>query len=47
MAVATLGAGKDLDSETLQKPIIGFVYNNKGLMANLTLEGSKITKVEK
>ncbi len=47
VALATLGAGKDLDSETLQKPIIGFVYNNKGLMANLTLEGSKITKIDK
>jgi lipid-binding SYLF domain-containing protein len=47
VAVATLGAGDEIDTETLKKPIIGFVFNNKGLMANLTLEGSKITKIEK
>ncbi|HUD25811.1 MAG TPA: YSC84-related protein [Burkholderiaceae bacterium] len=47
IALATLGAGDEIDTETLKKPIIGFVFNNKGLMANLTLEGSKITKIEK
>ncbi|HEY4039407.1 MAG TPA: YSC84-related protein [Burkholderiaceae bacterium] len=45
IAFVTLGAGKDFDSETLQKPIVGFVFNNKGLMANLTLEGSKISQI--
>jgi len=47
IAFVTLGAGKDFDSETLQKPIVGFVFNNKGLMANLTLEGSKISQIDK
>lgn len=47
VALATLGAGGAIDSETLQKPIIGFVFSNEGLMYNLTLEGSKITKVDK
>ncbi|HEX4597276.1 MAG TPA: YSC84-related protein [Burkholderiaceae bacterium] len=47
VALVTLGAGKDFDSETLQKPIVGFVFNNKGLMANLTLEGSKISLIDK
>lgn len=47
IAIATLGAGKALDTETARKPIIGFVYSNKGLMYNLTLEGSKITRIEK
>ena len=47
IAIATLGAGKSLDTETARKPIIGFVYSNKGLMYNLTLEGSKITRIEK
>jgi lipid-binding SYLF domain-containing protein len=47
VAIATLGAGEDLDTETLRKPIIGFEFSNKGLMANLTLEGSKISRIEK
>jgi lipid-binding SYLF domain-containing protein len=47
VAIATLGAGGALDSETLQKPVIGFVYANQGLMYNLTLEGSKITRIHK
>jgi lipid-binding SYLF domain-containing protein len=47
IAFVTVGAGKDFDSETLQKPIVGFVFNNKGLMANLTLEGSKISQIDR
>jgi lipid-binding SYLF domain-containing protein len=47
VAFVTVGAGKDFDTETLQKPIVGFVFNNKGLMANLTLEGSKISRIER
>jgi lipid-binding SYLF domain-containing protein len=47
VALVTVGAGGQIDSETLQKPIIGFVFNNKGLMANLTLEGSKISRIER
>jgi lipid-binding SYLF domain-containing protein len=47
VAIATLGAGKALDTETASKPIIGFVFSNKGLMYNLTIEGSKITRMEK
>ena len=47
VAIATLGVGEQIDTETLQKPIIGWVFSNKGLMYNLTLEGSKITKLDK
>ena len=47
VAIATLGTGGELDTETVQKPIIGFVYGNQGLMYNLTLEGSKITRINK
>jgi len=28
--VANLGAGQALDSETVSRPIIGFVFSNKG-----------------
>lgn len=47
VAVATLGAGGEIDTETAKKPIIGFIYSNKGLMFNLTFEGSKVTEIEK
>jgi lipid-binding SYLF domain-containing protein len=47
VALATLGAGGQLDTETAKKPIIGFIFSNKGLMYNLTFEGSKITKINK
>jgi lipid-binding SYLF domain-containing protein len=47
VALATLGAGGQLDTETAKKPIIGFIFSNKGLMYNLTFEGSKITRLNK
>ena len=47
VAIATLGAGGQIDTETAKKPIIGFIFSNKGLMYNLTFEGSKITKIDK
>ena len=46
VAVATLGAGGSADTETLKKPIVGFIFNNKGLMANLALQGTKISRLE-
>ena len=45
VAVAELGAGGEISSNTAQEPIIGFIFSNKGLMYNLTLEGSKMTKL--
>ncbi len=45
VAVAEIGAGGDLSTNTAQQPIIGFVFSNKGLMYNLTFEGSKMTKL--
>ncbi|MDP2343456.1 MAG: YSC84-related protein [Deltaproteobacteria bacterium] len=47
VAIFDVGAGKSLDSKTLQQPIVGFIFSEKGLMAGLTLEGSKITKIVK
>lgn len=45
LAVAKNGGGGDYDSDTLKKSIIGFVFSEKGLMADVSLEGSKITKI--
>jgi lipid-binding SYLF domain-containing protein len=47
IALVTAGAGGTYDTKTLQKPILGFVFGEKGLIGDLSLEGSKITKIEK
>lgn len=47
VAVAKMGAGGGIDSQTMKQPVVGFIYGEKGLMGNLTLEGSKITKEKK
>lgn len=45
VALITVGAGGFLDTENIKDPIVGFVFGQKGLMANLTLEGAKITRM--
>lgn len=45
MALVELGTGGSIDTTNIQDPIVGFVFGNKGLMYNLTLEGSKFTKI--
>ena len=47
VAVITLGAGGAVDTTTLDQPIVAFIFDNKGLMYNLSLEGSKITRIKK
>ncbi|MCC6208545.1 MAG: hypothetical protein IT488_10395 [Gammaproteobacteria bacterium] len=47
VAVVSLGAGGQYDTKTLQQPIIGFVFGEKGLIGDLSFEGSKITKLQK
>lgn len=45
VALITLGVGGQVNTDNILDPIIGFVFDNKGLMYNLTLEGSKITRI--
>ena len=47
VALVELGAGGTIDTTNIKDPIIGFVFGNKGLMYNLTLEGSKYTKIKR
>lgn len=47
VALADMGAGGDLSSTTLQSPIVAFVFGQKGLMAGISIEGSKITKIDR
>lgn len=45
IALVKLGAGGAINTNTAQQPVIGFVFNQKGFMGNLTLEGTKISKI--
>jgi lipid-binding SYLF domain-containing protein len=47
VALLEVGAAGSLDTTKIQGPIIGFVIGNKGLMLNLSLEGSKFTKLKR
>jgi lipid-binding SYLF domain-containing protein len=47
VALIDLGAGKTIDSHNIKDPVVGFIFGSKGLMYNLTLEGSKFSKLNK
>ena len=36
-----------VDATNIKDPIVAFVFGQKGLMYNLTLEGSKVNKLHK
>ncbi len=45
VALITVGAGASIDTSRVINPIVGFIFDGKGLMYNLTLEGSKISRI--
>jgi len=47
VAVIAIGAGGAVDTTKMKEPIVGFIFDQKGLMYNLTLEGAKFTKLDK
>jgi lipid-binding SYLF domain-containing protein len=47
IALLDIGAGERIDTTTLKAPIVGFVFGVKGLMADVSLKGSKFTKLDK
>lgn len=42
VAVVNVGANAQIDSRSAQQPVIGFVLTNAGLMANLSMDGTRI-----
>jgi lipid-binding SYLF domain-containing protein len=46
VALISQGAGGQYDSDALGKPILGFVFGEKGLLGDASLEGSKITQIK-
>jgi lipid-binding SYLF domain-containing protein len=47
VALITVGIGGSIDSSKVASPIVGFIFDGKGLMYNLTLEGTKITRISR
>ena len=46
IALISVGADGSVDTTKTDEPIIGYVLGQKGLMYNLTLEGSKYNKIQ-
>jgi lipid-binding SYLF domain-containing protein len=47
VAVVKTGVAGEIDTTSFSDPVIGFIFGEQGLMANLSLEGAKITKMDK
>jgi lipid-binding SYLF domain-containing protein len=47
VALLNLGAQASVDSATINQPIVGFVFGQAGLMYNLSLQGSKVSKLQR
>ena len=45
VTMVTMGASVNIDTLTARGPVIGFVLSNGGLMANLSLDGTKVTRL--
>ena len=45
VALWTMGAAGAADTITIKDPIIGFVFGQKGLIAGVSIEGTKFTKI--
>ena len=47
VTLVNVGASGSIDSSRIGSPIVGFIFDGKGLMYNLTLEGSKISRMSR
>lgn len=47
VTVIAIGADGSIDTSKTNKPIVAFVFDQKGLMYNLSLEGAKVTKIKR
>ena len=47
VTLVELGANGSVDTTKTNQPILGFILGQKGLMYNLTLEGTKISRIRR
>lgn len=46
ITVINAGASANIDTQTVRNPVIGYVLSKAGLMANLSLDGTKVTRLD-
>jgi lipid-binding SYLF domain-containing protein len=46
VTVINAGASANVDTKTAQQPVVGYVMAGNGLMANLSFDGTKFTKLD-
>lgn len=46
VTVLNVGANASIGTSTVAQPVVGYVLTNGGLMANLSLDGTKVTKLD-
>jgi lipid-binding SYLF domain-containing protein len=47
VALIKVGAGERADTTTSNDSIVGFVFDAKGLIADISLKGAKFSKLDK
>jgi lipid-binding SYLF domain-containing protein len=47
VALITVGDGERLDTTTTKESIVGFVFDAKGLIADISIKGAKFSKLDK
>ena len=47
VAVLEKGGGGNYDTQTLQRPILAFVFGENGLIGDVSLEGTKVNKLDR
>jgi lipid-binding SYLF domain-containing protein len=45
VAALNVGAGASIDTTQIKDPIVSVIFGQRGLMANATIEGAKLTKI--
>lgn len=46
VTVMSVGASAQMTTATVQQPVIGYVLSNRGLMAGISLDGARITRLD-
>lgn len=46
VALVDVGASGAVDASRLSKPVVAFIFGNSGLMGSLSLEGTKVSKLD-
>ena len=46
VTMINVGASAAVDTQTMQQPVVAYALSNAGLMANLSLDGTKVSKLD-